>query len=254
MIIAVPNVMSHSGHARKQKGRLYPVRKASLLQGRVKRRTIWEGAKAPSKFSNGVYRISYVLFLGILKLFFRIEIKGKENIPSKGPAILVANHSSVLDPPIVTCCTKRIIHWMVAAWVYKTKLLSLIVKRLPFLKVEPGKGNNKEALKKAVDILNKGEMIGIFPEGGLSRNGELNPFLSGTAYIGIKSKAPIIPLYIKGAYQALPLGRNFLKFCKLRVIIGEGFSLNGLYNPSVENGLESGSLYIKNRIEQLKGG
>ncbi len=199
-----------------------------------------------------IYRISYGLFLVILKLFFRLEIKGKENIPSKGPAILVANHFSLLDPFVVTCCTNRIIHWLVASWVFRIKPFSFFAKRIPFLKVEPGKGNNKEALKQAVNILSQDRIIGVFPEGKLSRNGELNSFFSGTAYIGIKSKAPIIPLYIDGACQFFSQANNFLKFPKIRVIIGENFMLNGVYNPAYKNDIEKGNEFIQNRILALK--
>jgi len=171
-----------------------------------------------------IYRVSYGLFFVILRLFFRLEIKGRENIPQNGPAILVANHFSLLDPFVVTCCTNRIIHWLVASWVFRIKPFSFLFRRVPFLKVEPGKGNNKEAHKHAINILSQDRIIGVFPEGKLSRNGELNPFLSGAAYIGIKSKAPIIPLYIDGTYKAFRQDNNFLKWPKICVIIEKNFS------------------------------
>ena len=199
-----------------------------------------------------IYRFSYGLFFVILKLFFRLEIKGKENIPSKGPAILVANHFSLLDPFVVTCCTNRIIHWLVASWVFRIKPCSFFAKRVPFFKVEPGKGNNKEALKQATILLSQDRIIGVFPEGKLSRNGELNPFLSGAAYIGIKSKVPIIPLYIDGTYKAFRRDKIFLKWPKISVIIGENFILNGIYNPTHKKDIEKGSEFIKDRIAELK--
>ncbi|OQB16371.1 MAG: 1-acyl-sn-glycerol-3-phosphate acyltransferase [Candidatus Omnitrophica bacterium ADurb.Bin205] len=199
-----------------------------------------------------IYRASQGLFFVILKLFFRLEIKGKENIPQNGPAVLVANHFSLLDPFVVTCCTNRIIHWLVASWVFRIKPFSFFAKRVPFFKVEPGKGNNKEALKQAANLLSQHRIVGVFPEGKLSRNGELNPFLSGAAYIGIKSKAPIIPLYIDGTYKAFRQDNNFLKWPKICVIIGEKFSLNGVYNLAYKDDIEKGSEFVKNRIAELK--
>lgn len=199
-----------------------------------------------------IYRISSILFFIILKLFFRLEIRGRENIPQKGPAILAANHISLIDPFAVTCCTNRIIHWLVASWVFRIRPFSFLAKRIPFLKVEPGKANNKEALKQAMDILSDGCIIGVFPEGKLAKNGELNPFLAGIVYIGIKSKAPIIPLYIDGTYQFFKRGYNFLKLPKICVIIGEKFYLNGLYNPAYKNDIKSFSEFVKNRIAELK--
>ncbi len=199
-----------------------------------------------------IYRVSRGLFFVVLKLFFRLEIKGKQNLPQNGPAILVANHFSLLDPFVVTCCTSRIIHWLVASWVFRIKPFSFFAKRVPFFKVEPGKGNNKEALKQATNLLSQNRIIGAFPEGKLSRNGELNPFFPGAAYIGIKSKAPIIPLYIDGTYKAFRRDNNFLKWPKICVIIGEKFSLNGVYNPAYKDDIEKGSEFIKNRIAGLK--
>ncbi len=191
-----------------------------------------------------IYRVSQGVFFVVLKLFFRLEIKGKENIPQKGPVILVANHFSLLDPFVVTCCTDRIIHWLVASWVFRIKPFSFFAKRIPFLKVEPGKGNNKEALKQAMSILRDGRVIGVFPEGKLAKNGGLNPFFSGTAYLGIKSKVPIIPLYINGSG----------KLHKISVFIGEEFSFDGIYDPANKEHLAECSLFIRHRIEELKNG
>lgn len=193
----------------------------------------------------GIYRLSYVLFSVILRLFCRLTIRGKEHIPRQGPAILVANHSSLLDPFIVTCCTNRIIHWLVASWVFRIAFFSCFAKRIPFLKVEPGRGNNKEALKDAITLLGEGRVIGVFPEGGVSKNGEIIPFLSGAAYIAIRAGAPIVPLYINGA-------RSFFKFHKITVKIGEPFFLNQECLPSDKDALARCSASIRHRIEQLK--
>lgn len=199
-----------------------------------------------------IYRASYVLFVVILKSFYGLKIEGKENIPQKGPAILVANHFSLLDPFIVTCCTKRIIHWFVAGWVFRIKPFAFFAKQIPFLKVEPGKGNNKDALKQAVNLLSQGRLIGIFPEGKLSRNGELNPFLLGASYLGIKTRVPVVPLYINGAHQAFKRGRKFFNFPKISVIIGKGFSLDGIHESLDKNDIQECSSIIRSRIEELK--
>ncbi|MCM8796524.1 MAG: 1-acyl-sn-glycerol-3-phosphate acyltransferase [Candidatus Omnitrophica bacterium] len=181
-----------------------------------------------------------------------MEIKGKENIPSQCPAILVVNYTSLLDPFVVTCCTNRIIHWLVAIWVFRIKPFSFFAKRIPFFKVEPGKGSNKEALKEARRLLKQERIIGVFSEGRLSRNGKLNTFLSGAAYLGLKSKPPIIPLYINDVYNVSGYENNFLKLPKICVIIREKFFLNGVYNPVYKDDIALGSEYIRDRIAILK--
>ncbi|MCX7661711.1 MAG: hypothetical protein N2Z79_03405, partial [Candidatus Omnitrophica bacterium] len=66
-----------------------------------------------------IYYLTYLLSFLILKLVFGLKIIGKGNIPSRGCAVLVANHSTLVDPFIITCATPRIIHWLVKGWVYK---------------------------------------------------------------------------------------------------------------------------------------
>ncbi|MCM8780421.1 MAG: 1-acyl-sn-glycerol-3-phosphate acyltransferase [Candidatus Omnitrophica bacterium] len=200
-----------------------------------------------------IYHLCRCVFFVILRLFFRLEIKGSQNIPLQGPAILVAKHSSLLDPFIITCSTRRIIHWLVAGWVFRIRPFRFLARRIPFLKVEPGKTNNKEALKKAIEILSQGGIIGVFPEGRLSKTSELNPFLSGTVYLGIRSKSAIIPLYIDGAYQIMQ-NSKFLKFSKVCVIIGKSFYLNGLYNLADKETVKKISAVIREKILELKGG
>lgn len=197
-----------------------------------------------------LYRFFYSLFLVILKSFFRLRIVRKGSIPEKGPAILVANHSSFLDPPIITCCTRRIIHWMVTEWVYQNRLLSLLVKNLPFLKVEHKKAN-KEPLEKAVKFLNQGEIVGIFPEGKISGNGELDSLAPGAVYLSSKTKAPIIPVYIKGAYEALSIRRRLPRFFKkVYAVIGESIFINE--DCLNKDKLKKYNLLIREKIKHLE--
>ncbi|OQB09720.1 MAG: hypothetical protein BWY16_00943 [Candidatus Omnitrophica bacterium ADurb.Bin205] len=77
-------------------------------------------------------------------------------------------------------------------------------------------------------------LIGVFPEGKLSRNGNY------------------ITLYIDGTYKVFRRDNNFLKSPKICVIIGANFSLNGIYNPTNKGGIERGSEFIRNRIAELK--
>jgi len=199
-----------------------------------------------------IYKLCAILFFIIFKLFFRLKIEGKKNIPTEGPIILVANHSSLLDPFIITCTTKRIIHWLVASWVFKIWPFPFLAKRIPFLKVEPGKANNKASIKEALNLLKQGRIIGIFPEGKLSKDEQLNPFLLGAAYLGIKSASLIVPLYIEGANQFFHHPFKSLKFPKIRLIIGEGFYLKEVNKDNQEDHLKICTAYIRDKIAQLK--
>lgn len=192
-----------------------------------------------------LYRLFYFIFFFLTKFLFHIDIYGKKNIPTSGAYILVANHFSLLDPVVLTVCTRRIIHWIVASWAYELWYLSVLVKRLPFIKVERGKFN-KGAIKKCKEILRKGELLGVFPEGGLSRTPRLGDFLRGVSFLAITTNTPIIPIYIQGSYNALPPGSMVYKIKprKVRVSIGTSF-----YLPA-DIDFNRANLIIREKIEK----
>jgi len=197
-----------------------------------------------------VYLVCYYIFIIFFTVVFRLKIKGKQNIPDKGAAILVANHSSLLDPFIVTCCTKRTIHWLVASWVFRIKPFAYLGKRIPFFKVEREKGNNKETLKMALTFLKEGRLIGVFPEGRLSRDDQLQPFLPGVTFLAKRSHSAVVPIFIVGAHNFLNEIKH-LRLPSISVIIGESFFI------PTKTTFESGDYHcygdlISEKVLQLK--
>lgn len=82
-----------------------------------------------------LYRVFSLFFFFILHTIYDIKIDGKKNIPSKGRGIIVSNHFSLLDPLIISLCTKRVICWLIAPWTYDVLYLRILVKRLSFIRV-----------------------------------------------------------------------------------------------------------------------
>lgn len=123
----------------------------------------------------------------------------------------MANHINNFDPIVVACATKRPVRFMAKEELFKNKLFGNILERVGAFEVKRDK-NDRKSIKKAINILKENEVLGIFPEGTRSKDGEIGKGLPGATYIAIKSKAVVIPIGIVSNYKLFnPL---FIKFGK----------------------------------------
>ena len=156
-----------------------------------------------------LYIIAKIKFLIIFKLIFRLKVTGQENIPQDGPFIIVANHSSLLDPVILGISIKPKIIFVAAAYLFKIGWLSYLLRKANSIPVQGE--NDISSLKRALKILQRGGVLGIFPEGGVDRQKDDLPIKAGAAYLATKVGVPIVPIRIKGADKALPRGEKFIR-------------------------------------------
>ena len=155
-----------------------------------------------------LYVIAKIKFLIIFKLFFRLKVTGQENIPKKGSFIIVANHSSLLDPVILGVSIKPKIFFIAAAYLFEIRWLGYLLRKANSIPVQ--RENDISSLKRALKILKAGGVLGIFPEGGVDRQKDDLPIKAGAAYLATKVGVPIVPIKIKGADKALPRGAKFI--------------------------------------------
>lgn len=159
---------------------------------------------------------SFVRF--ILKIFvytiYGISVTGLENIPQNGPAILAANHASMLDPVSLAVMVKRPIHFMGKAELFRKRFLNWLFRGLHAFPVNRGLAD-RTAIRTALELLADGRLVGIFPEGTRNKTEtELLPMQSGASLLAIKAQVPIIPIVVKGT--------DIIRFRrKLHVIIGK---------------------------------
>ena len=156
-----------------------------------------------------LYIIAKIKFLIIFKLFFRLKVTGQENIPQDGSFIIVANHSSLLDPVILGISIKPKIIFVAAAYLFKIGWLSYLLRKANSIPVQ--RENDIKAIKQSLKILRQGGVLGIFPEGGIDRQKNNLPVRAGAAYLATKVGIPIVPIRIKGADKALPRGAKFIR-------------------------------------------
>lgn len=162
-----------------------------------------------------LYKFARFAFVVYLKIFYKWEIDGSENIPDKGSVILAANHISNFDPIVVACSVKRPVRFMAKEELFKNRLFGKVLLRIGVFKVKRDK-NDRNAIKKAISILKNNEVVGIFPEGTRSKNGELLKGLPGATYIAVKSQATVVPIGIISNYKL---------FNSVKIKIGKPFHL-----------------------------
>lgn len=189
-----------------------------------------------------LYRIGNKVMKLFFLLFYKIQIKGIENIPKDGSAIICANHLHNLDPLLLAAFSKRQICYMAKEELFNNKLLSKILHGFGTFPVKRDAADIT-AIKTSIGLLKKGRILGIFIEGKRSKTGELQKPKAGTALIALKAKAPIIPIGICGSYKL---------FSQITISVGEPIYLENYHGKKVSNEeMESISENIINIIKQL---
>lgn len=160
-----------------------------------------------------------------MRLLFRLDISGEENILPTGAAILVSNHISYLDANIISAASPRKVSFMIAREWYEAKAISWMCRFLGCIPVNRS-GQDLAAVKSALKGLSQGFLLGCFPEGGISVDGNLQEGKLGVALIALRSGCPIIPVLLSG-HRFQSLLATFFKPKKIRIRIGKSISLEG---------------------------
>ncbi|MDR0985197.1 MAG: 1-acyl-sn-glycerol-3-phosphate acyltransferase [Endomicrobium sp.] len=156
-----------------------------------------------------LYLIIKWIFKVIFKLFYRISIKGVNNLPKKGGAIIASNHLSVLDPPLIGVAVKRIIFFMAKKELFDISFLRFIFHKTNVFPVNRNNMFNINTIKYAINILINGNILLMFPEG---TRGKTKKIKHGIGMIACKANVPIIPVKIRNTDQPLKFKKVKIKF------------------------------------------
>ena len=164
--------------------------------------------------------VSYVLVFPIFRFLFRGQIVGISNLPKAGGVVVVSNHGSHLDPPILGHALGRPVAFMAKSELFRVPLLSFIISACGAYPVKRGAGD-REALRIASNRLIEGWATGVFLDGTRQENGRVNNPKSGAAFLAARTGCPILPVAIVNSHRAFPKGSFLPRFVSIHLKVGE---------------------------------
>ena len=168
---------------------------------------------------NPWYWIGYHGSRLLAQIFFRFRILHRERMINSGPVLLAMNHQSYLDPPLAGNATNRPIYFLMRRTLLNVPVLGKILPNLNVIPVDQ-EGIDRGALKKLIQVVREGNGALVFPEGSRTEDGNLLPGQPGIGLVIAKTRAPVVPMRIFGAYKALPRGQGKLRFARITVVVG----------------------------------
>lgn len=145
-----------------------------------------------------LYTFARIVLAGAVRAYGRVRFSGTDNLPASGPAILVANHPSDVDPILLAIALPRTVHFMGDVVQFQRAFVGPIIARLGAFPVHKG-SPDRRGVETALELLRRGEVIALFPEGDLYRRADPEPFGRGVGFLAARSGAPVIPVGIAGA-------------------------------------------------------
>jgi 1-acyl-sn-glycerol-3-phosphate acyltransferase len=139
----------------------------------------------------------------LVHTFYRLDKSGLDNIPEKGPAVLVCNHVSFVDPLVLLAASPRPIRFVMDHRIFSMPVISFVFRTGKAIPIAPAKENERllnEAYEKVAEALGHGELVAIFPEGRITDTGEIYPFRGGIRRIVERTPVPVVPLALKGLW------------------------------------------------------
>ena len=168
---------------------------------------------------NFYYWVGYHLARLTGRLLFRFRVIHRERMIQSGPVILAMNHQSYLDPPLAGSTCDRAIYFLARRTLLNVPLLGWVLPKLNVIPVNQ-EGVDRSAIKAMIRVLQAGNGILVFPEGSRTLDGNLQPAEPGLGLVIAKTLAPVVPMRIFGAHEALPRGGG-LHFVPITIVIGE---------------------------------
>ncbi len=164
------------------------------------------------------------------KLWMRASLHGADRVPSEGGVVIVGNHTSHLDPPLIGAFFPRWTHFLARSTLGKRGLAYRFLRALGTVFIDRD-APTRSSMQEAIDLLSAGGMVLMFPEGTRSRDGRVHDFKRGVELMVRRSGASVLPIGIQGAFASMPRGRAFPRPRKIRIRVGELVSADEFRKP-----------------------
>ncbi|WP_170007493.1 lysophospholipid acyltransferase family protein [Bacillus fonticola] len=185
------------------------------------------------------YHFARSIVAGVMKPIFRFKVIGSENFPKEGGVLLCCNHISNLDPPALGVAAPRPVSYMAKQELFEAPILKTVLPKVHAFPVRRGKGD-REALRTGLKALKEGAVLGLFPEGTRSKDGQIQKALAGAGFFALRSEAAIVPCAIIGPYKP---------FSRLKIVFGKPIDFESYRTEKIS--AEEATSIIMEEIQHL---
>lgn len=189
--------------------------------------------------------IWYSFWKGLLAFWFRLQfslrVEGRGYEPATGPVLAVSNHVSALDPPIAGVALRRRAWYMAKEELLRTPVLGRLLRSVGVFPVRRGEAD-RQSIRTALDVLRRGRVLIMFPEGTRSLDGRLLVAEPGAALLALRTGVSVLPMAVVGTQRAMPKGARFPRRVPVTVRIGPPISV-----PRIEGRIGRDALDIWGR-------
>lgn len=191
-----------------------------------------------------LYSFAKTVVFSVLNPLYRFEVIGADKFPKEGGILLCSNHIAALDPPVVGINAPRPVNFMAKEELFRVPILKSILPGVHAFPVKRGM-SDRDALRRAIKLLKDGEVVGLFPEGTRSKDGQLGKGFSGAGFFALRGDANVVPCAIIGPYK---------RFKRLKVVYGDVIDMQPYRErkASAEEVTEVIMAHIAELLEQYK--
>lgn len=172
-----------------------------------------------------LWRTMRPLAMPLLRLLLRMRVEGRRNVPKRGAAILASNHLSALDHVVLPAVTRRPIVNISKIEHFHNPVKRWFFRQWHVIPLHRGAGD-QEAMARARQALAEGNLFAIYPEGTRSRDGKLHKGHTGVARLALEMRVPVIPVAMKGTFEAWPKGGKLRLFRRTAAVVGRPIDLS----------------------------
>ncbi|MGZ0168002.1 MAG: lysophospholipid acyltransferase family protein [Planctomycetales bacterium] len=184
----------------------------------------------------------------VYMLWLRYQVRGLENVPNTGGGLVLVNHQSFLDPTLVGVPLQRPVSYLARDSLFRVPIIGWVLRNtyvIPINRDAPGTAS----IRKALQRMNDGFLVGLFPEGTRSLDGNVGEFKPGFISLIRRAKVPVYPVGIAGAHEAMPRGGVRFWPQRVRVVFGEPLDAEEVARLSTKGHEDELVAFVRSAVE-----